>query len=126
MVQWEKITCKLLFIFAQLAASLSLLSSYYYDEIKDIFIILPFCGLAFATFHQIPERMADLIEEKYSDESKGTYKQMLNLSLFLAQILMFLVVPLIFILYPDRDDNLWGMLSAGVTGLSAAVFILVV
>ena len=122
----NKSTCKFIYILSQLAASISLLSCFYIDSFRDIFIILPFCGFAFATFHSMPEKIADIIEEKYEDQPRGAYKDMLSLSLFLSQVVMFLIVPGVFLLYPERDDNLWSMLSAGVTGLSACLFITVV
>ena len=122
----SKGACKFIYILSQLAASISLLNCFNVDHFRDIFIVLPLCGFAFATFHSMPEKIADIIEEKYEDQPKGIYKNMLNLSLFLSQVVMFLIVPGVFLLYPERDDNLWGMLSAGVTGLSACFFIMVV
>lgn len=85
------------------------------------FLLLALSGPALETFHVLPGILGDLIEVEETKKHLGHYRHLLSFSLFYAQVLMFLIVPLFFLIDPDRDDNLWGMLSAGSSMLLAAV-----
>jgi hypothetical protein len=113
-------------IFAQLLASLALLSCFYSNDFMDIFIILPLTGFAFETFHTLPEIMSDMIEMEENENFRGKYRNMLGFSFLCAQVLMFLIMPTVFLMFPDTDDNLWGMAIAGGSGLLSVFFALFV
>jgi len=90
----------------------------------DVFIILPLTGFAFETFHSVPSILADLLEIEEKEKLKGRYRSLLSFGFFSAQCLMLLIVPCIFLLFPDSDDNLWGMFIAGTSGLLSVFFAL--
>jgi len=122
----KKAKFKYAHILSQLLASLALLSCFFSNDFMDIFIILPLTGFAFETFHSIPEILADLAEIEERDSFKGRYRSLLGFSFFSAQVLMFLIMPCIFLMFPDSDDNLWGMFIAGTSGLLSVIFALFV
>ncbi len=122
----KKAKFKYTHILSQLLASLALLSCFFSNDFMDIFIILPLTGFAFETFHSVPEIIADMVEMDEREAVKGRYRSLLGFSFFCAQVLMFLIMPLIFLMFPDSDDNLWGMFFAGTSGLFSVVFALFV
>lgn len=122
----KKAKFKYAHIAAQLIASIALLSCFYTDDFMDIFVILPLTGFAFETFHLLPEIIADMTEMEEQEVFKGRYRNLLGFSFFCAQVMMFLINPLIFLYYPDTDDNLWGMAIAGGSGLLSVLFALFV
>ena len=113
---------KMLHLFSQLTATLAILTCLFFDNLNSTFLIIPFTGVAFQTFHTVPEILAELLENEEGIPVSGTYRNLLDFSFFYAQVLMFLVIPLIFIFFPDRDDNEWGMLVAAVSGLASVMF----
>jgi len=120
----EKQRFKKLHLFSQLLAAASLFVCLFFDTLGSVFIVIPFTGFAFQTFHSVPEILSEILEEEEGITVPGTYRRLLDFSFFYAQVLMFLIVPLIFIFFPDRDDNQWGMLVSAGSGLLSAVFTL--
>jgi len=118
----KKENFKMLHVFAQLLATLAILICLYCGNLNSTFLVIPLTGVAFQTFHTVPEILAELLETEESIATSGTYRRLLDFSFFYAQVLMFLVVPLIFIFFPDRDDNQWGMLVSAFSGLASVLF----
>lgn len=113
---------KLLHLFSQLLASAALYACLALDSLNSIFLVIPLTGFAFQTFHSVPEILAEIQEAEENLSTAGVYRRLLDFSFFYAQVLMFLVVPIIFIFFPDRNDNLWGMLVAASSGVLSAIF----
>jgi len=105
---------------------MALMSCFYSTDFKDIFIILPLTGLAFETFHNIPEILADMLEIEEQDRLEGKYRNLLNFSLFYAQSLMWCFIPIVFLYFPNTDDNQWGMLISGASGILSVLFALMI
>lgn len=116
----NKFMLKSLYILSQLFASCALLYCAFINDFSDVFIVLPFTGFSFQTFHEVPETLAELLEKEEKKKNKANYKQLLSYSLFYNQVFTFMLLPLFFLLFPDRDDNLWGILVAGACGLMSA------
>ena len=52
---------------------------------------------------------------------ESPWTALLALTSLLGQIAMLSVVPSVFLLYPDSDDNKWGMVTAGVSSLLGSI-----
>ena len=118
----QKQKFKNLHLFSQVLATLSLFACIFFDTLGSVFLVIPFTGLAFQTFHYVPEILSELLEEEEGVSVPGKYRRLLDFSFFYAQVLMFLIVPCIFIFFPERDDNQWGMLVSATSGLLSAIF----
>ena len=92
-----------------------------FSHITLSFIMLCFTGFAFETFHVIPGMLADILEVQELGQHYGKYRHLLGFSLFYAQVFMFFLVPLGFLMFPDRDDTTWGMLAAGSSMLASGI-----
>lgn len=140
-------------------AAIALLSTLRIDEFSSIFVILPLTGFSVATILDLPEQIAEQLEnefvmecenlgyphrqyecqkyfggaknQKIFEKSKlhipvgykqGIFSRMLGLSTLLGQIVMFSVVPGLFLYWPQMDDNIWGLASAGIAGAVGAFF----
>ena len=113
---------KWLHLVSQLLATGALFGCLMIDNLNFIFLVIPLTGLAFQTFHAVPEILAEILENQEGVSVAGTYRRLLDFSFFYAQVIMFLVVPLVFLFFPDRDDNQWGMLVAASSGLLSVIF----
>ena len=114
----NKRTIKRLYLIPLFVASLAVISTRFAaGTIFSCFIIIPLVGPALETFHIIPGLLADIAEFQETGKVLGRYRHLLGFSLFYAQVMMFLVVPLCFLFFPERNDNEWGMLAAGSSAL---------
>jgi len=120
----QKSRFKVLHLFSQLLSSAALYACLALDSFNSIFLVIPLTGFAFQTFHSVPEILAEIQETEENLNVAGTYRRLLDFSFFYAQVLMFLVVPIVFIFFPDRNDNQWGMLVAASSGVLSAIFTL--
>ncbi len=118
----QKSRFKLLHLFSQLLSSAALYACLALDSLNSIFLVIPLTGFAFQTFHSVPEILAEMQEAEENLSTAGAYRRLLDFSFFYAQVLMFLVVPIIFIFFPERNDNQWGMLVAASSGVLSAIF----
>lgn len=118
----QKKKFKNLHLFSQLLATIALYACLFFDSLNSVFLVIPLTGFAFQTFHSVPEILSEIIEAEEGINVPGTYRKLLDLSFFYAQVLMFLIVPLVFIFFPERDDNQWGMLVSATSGLLSVVF----
>ena len=112
-------TNKQLFIITQAISSITLLILYNTDAFYSVFLILPLCGIAFGTFNTIPELMTEELE--VSRNLKGVYKQMLKITLFLGEVMMFFGIPCFFLFTPDVNEILTSLIIAGVSGLISVI-----
>ena len=114
----NKRAIKRLYIIPLFVAGLAIDSTRFVTgSVISCFIIIPLVGPALETFHIIPGLLADVAEFQETGKIIGRYRHMLGFSLFYAQVMMFLVVPLCFLFFPDRNDNQWGMFAAGTSAL---------
>ena len=135
---------------AQGVAGVGLIAVYGRSEVREILVILPLCGCALMTVEVIIHReirrvmqysvsTCPIIDHPHSSvicPSTPIYSLSQKLHLptdfplfsfivthvsLLAQVTMFSVVPCVFLLWPDLDDNRWGIVTAGCTAVLGAV-----
>lgn len=65
----------------------------------------------------------DKDEEKQLHLPSGPepWPALMTLTSLLGQVFMFSIVPTVFLLWPEEDDNKWGMVTAGVSSMLGAV-----
>lgn len=117
---FSKRNIKILYVGSLLIGAFAILSCWFNNTFSSCIIVIALTGFAFETFHVIPGIMGDIAEVEETGKHLGHYRHELGFSLFYAQVLMFLLIPLLFLSFPDRDDNLWGMYSSGASILFGA------
>ena len=121
------ISDKTIFIVTQVISFAVLLQVIELHKFQAIFLVIPICGFSFATFSSIPEFM--ILKEKSqlkkikNISKKFQFEKLLNLTMFLAQIIMFCIVPFIFDTFaPNVDDIKGSLIIAGICGGFSAIF----
>ncbi|KAM3145292.1 hypothetical protein pb186bvf_002620 [Paramecium bursaria] len=110
--------CQSIYIIVNTLAGCSLLYTWFVNEFYSIFITLPFWGIQTAVLQELPHRLAIELEEKQvRDVIKGLLPQMLSITTFFSQVVMFFLIPLGFLLFSDIDDISVSMFMSGIFSL---------
>mmetsp|Transcript_30174 Transcript_30174/g.34280 ORF Transcript_30174/g.34280 Transcript_30174/m.34280 type:complete len:370 (+) Transcript_30174:1-1110(+) len=109
------------FIFTQLMAAGALISTLWVKSFYWEFFVIPMCGPAYATLGTVLESIS-VRYEKEQEVRGGTFSKMFSISVFFSQIVMFCVIPVIFLFFPNIDDNVWALFIGGCCAALASVF----
>ena len=104
---------------SNLLCSVLLVPTFFVEDFRSVFVLIPLCGFAIGSNCVLPYELMNSF--KNSDKSTP-WNHLLQVSLFFAQMLVLGVFPCALLMWPEQDDNKFGLLTAGISSFIGSLF----